>query len=97
MTMEWNNRTYRFNPNGGNGKGSFQEHSELMTEFRKPHADIALVNGLRLNEAALLESLLFLRVNYIMETGGSALPNDTTDQSPLIPIWKVARYKLSQN
>ncbi len=97
MTMEWNNRTYRFNPNGVNGKDSFQEHSELMTEFRKSHADTALVNGQRLDEATFLDSLLFLRVNYIVETGGSALPDDTTDQSPLVPIWKVARYKLSQN
>ncbi len=97
MKNERINRMNGFEPNDSNDKGSFQEHSELMTEFRKSHADVALVNGLRLNEAALLESLLFLRVNYIMETGGSALPNDTTDQSPLVPVWKVARYKLSQN
>ncbi len=97
MTMEWNNRTYLFNPNGGSSKGSFQEHERQMREFRTSHADIALINGPRLDEATFLGSLLFLRVNYVTETGGSALPDDTSDRSPLVPIWKVARYKLSQN
>ena len=97
MTMEWNNRNDWFNPNGGNGRESFEEHNESMREFRMSHANVALVNGPRLDEAAYLDSLLFLRVNYTMETGGSALPDDTSDQSPLVPMWRVARYKLSQN
>ena len=95
--MEWNNRNDRFDLNGGNGRDSFEQHNESMREFRGSHAEVAMVNAPRLDEAAFLESLLFLRVNYIMETGGSALPNDTTDRSPLVPTWKVARYKLSQN
>jgi len=95
--MEWNNRGYQFDPNGGNGNGSFQEHDRQMREFRMSHADVALVNGPRLDEAAYLDSLLFLRVNYTVETGGSALPDDISDQSPLVPMWRVARYKLSQN
>ena len=100
MTMEWNNRNYRFDPNSGNGMVSFEEHNGRMTEFRGSHANVALViNGPRLDEAALLESLRPLQVcrSMIEETGGSALPNDTTDQSPLVPMWKVAHYKLSQN
>ena len=95
--MEWNNRNDRFDLNGGNGRDSFEEHNERIREFRRSHADVALVNGPRLDKASFLESLLFLRVNYVVETGGSALPNDTTDRSPLLPTWKVARYKLSQN
>ena len=98
MTMEWNNRDYRFDSNGGNGRGSFQEHNESMRGFRRSHADVAMVNGPRLDEPALLESMESLQVSHIMmETGGSELPNDTTDQSPLVPMWKVARYKFSQN
>ncbi len=97
MTMEWNNKSDQFDSNGGNGNGSFEQHNECMREFRGSHADIALVNGPRLDKAAYLDSLLYLRVNYTMETGGSALPDDTSDQSPLVPIWRVARYKLSQN
>jgi len=97
MTMKWNNGDYQFYPNGGNGSGSFQEHNELMTEFRRSHADVAIVNGQRLDKATLLESLRPLQVRRIMETGGSALPNDTTDGSALAPVLKVARYKLSQN
>ncbi len=97
MTIEFNNRDYQFNPNGGNSNGSFQEHDRQMREFRTSHADVALVNGSRLDEAAFLESLLYLRVNYVPETGGSAFPDDATDWSTLIPVWKVAEYKLSQN
>jgi len=85
MTMKWNNRE------------SFQEHHERMRGFRRSHADVALANGSRLDKASFLESLLFLRVNYVVETGGSALPDDTSDRSALVPIWKVAQYKLSQN
>jgi len=98
MRMEWNNRNDRFDSNGGNGKGSFEQHDELMRGFRRSHANVATVNGPRLDEAALLERMESLQVRHtIMETGGSALPNDTTDQSALVPMWKVAWYKLSQN
>ena len=97
MTMRWNNKDYRFDSNGGNGGGPFQEHAEHMQEFRRSHANVALANEPRLDEAAFLDSLLFLRVNYVVETGGSALPDDTSDQSPPVPIRRVARYKLSQN
>ena len=97
MAMEWNNKGYQFDSNGGNGRESFEVHDERMREFRSSHADVATVNGPRLDEAAYLDSLLFLRVNYTMETGGSALPDDTSDQSPLVPMWRVAWYKLSQN
>jgi len=96
--MEWNNRDYRFYPNGGNGRASFEEHDERMAEFRSSHADVAMVNGPRLDEAALLERMASLQVSHtMMETGGSALPNDTTDRSALVPVSKVARYKFSQN
>ena len=98
MTMKWNSRNDRFDPNGGNGRESFEAHNESMREFRRPHADVATVNGPRLDEDALLERMESLQVHHaMMEMGGSALPNDIMDRSPLVPIWKVARYKLSQN
>ena len=97
MAMKWNNRDYRFDSNGGNGRGSFEEHDERMREFRSSHTDVALVNGPRLDEATFLEKLLFLRINYVTETGGSALPNEVIDWSALDLMRKVARYKLSQN
>jgi len=98
MTMGWNNRDYRVDVNSRNGGGSFDEHNECMAEFCKSHADVALVNGPRLDESALIESMKPLQVSRnMLETGGSALPDDTTDRSPLVPMWKVAWYKLSQN
>ena len=76
MTMEWNNRDYRFDHNGGNGTGPFQKHDEHMREFRHSHSGTALVNALRLDEAGLLESMEPLQVRRtMMETGGSRLPN----------------------
>ena len=98
MAIERNDRTYQLSPNNGNSNDSFLEHDRQMREFRASHAHIALVNGPRLDdEATFLEGLLFLRINYIMETGGSALLNEAMDWSALIPVWKVAQYKLSQN
>ena len=98
MTMEWNSRNDRFNRNGGNGNGSFEQHNECMREFRGSHTDVAMVNGPRLDEAALLERMESLQVSRtMMETGGSRLLNGTTDWLALVPMWKVARYKLSQN
>ena len=97
MAMKRKNRDYWFDSNGGNSRGSFEEHDEQMSGFRNSHADVAMVNGPRLDEATLLERMLYLRVNYVVETGGSALPIDTTDRSALVPVLKVGRYKLSQN
>ena len=98
MAMEWNSRDYRFGLNGGHSRESFEEHDERMREFRRSHANVVMVKALRLDEAALLQSMRPLQVRRIMmETGGSALPNDITDRSALVPVWKVARYKLSQN
>ena len=98
MVMKWNSKDYQFDPNGGNDGESFEMHNEYMREFHRSHADVAMVNGPRLGETALLERMKSLRVSCtIMETGGSALPNDTTDWLALVPMWKVARYKLSQN
>ncbi|GAH49501.1 unnamed protein product [marine sediment metagenome] len=98
MTMKWNSRNDQFDPNGGNGRESFEEHDERMREFRRSHADVAVVNGPRLDKAALLERMRSLQVSHtMMETGGSRLLNGTTDWSALVPVLKVAGYKLSQN
>lgn len=97
MTMEWNNRDCRFAPNGINGRGSFPEHAECMKWFRRSHADVTMVNGPRCEEPVLPESTRPLPVHPIMETGGSRLPSSTMDWATLIPVLKIARYKLSQN
>ncbi len=98
MTMEWSNRDYRFDSNGGNGNSSFEQHNECMREFHRYHADVAMVNAPRLDKAALIESMEPLQVSRnMMETGGSWLTNGTMDWSALVPVLKVARYKLSQN
>lgn len=95
MTMERNNRDYQFDASGG---GSFQEHNEHMREFRKSHADVAMVNAPGLDEAALMENMEPLQVSRNMtETGGSWLTNGAMDWPALVPVLKVARYKLSQN
>ena len=81
-----------------NSRGSFQEHNERMEEFRRSHTDVAIVNAPRCGQSALLESMRLLHVNRTtMETGGSRLLNSITDWSALVPVCKVARYKLSPN
>ncbi len=98
MAMKWNNSDYQFDPNGGNDGESFEMHNEYMREFHRSHADVAMVNGPRLGEAALLERMESLQVSgTIMETGGSALSRGTTDWSAFVPVLKITWYKLSQN
>jgi hypothetical protein len=98
MTMEWNNRDYRFDSSGVSSSSSFQEHNESMARFRKSHADVAMVNGSRLDEFALLEKMRPLQIRHmIMETGGSRSPEDITGWSTLVPLWKTSRYKPSRN
>ena len=98
MVMKWNSKDYQFDPNGRNGRESFEEHDERMTEFHSSHANVAMVNTPRFDEAALLERMESLQVSRtMMETGGSRLLNSTTDWSALVPVLKIARYKLSQN
>ncbi len=98
MIMEWNNGDYRFDFNGGNSNSSFEQHNECMREFRSSHADVALVNQPKRDELARLDSMLPLQVPHpIMETGGSRFLSGTADWSALVPVLRVARYKLSQN
>ena len=87
MTMEWSSN-----------KASFREHREYMRGFRRSHADVAMVNAPRRDELELLESMPPLPVPPAMvETGGSRLSNSTVDWSALVPVPKVAQYKLSPN
>ena len=86
MTTGWNNR------------GSFKEHDERMKMFHKSHTNVAMANGPMFNKLALIESMRPLQARYAMaETGGSRLPNGTTDWSALVPALKVAPYRLSSN
>ena len=81
-----------------NNEGTFEEHAERVREFRRSHANVALVNGLRLDESALLEGMRLLQVRCTMvETGGSVRCANAEDWSALVPVWRVARYKLSPN
>jgi len=97
MTMERNNRD-QFDPNDGNGRGSFQEHNEYMSRFRRAHANVAWTNKPKRDELARLDSMLPLQVPHpIMEKGGSRFPDGPVDWSDLVPVLRVARYKLSQN
>ena len=98
MVMKWNSKDYQFDPNDGNSRSSFKEHNKRMREFHSSHANVVMVNGPRLDEAALLERMESLQVSHNMiEAGGSRLLNGIMDWSALVPVLKVARYKLSQN
>jgi len=98
MTMERNNRNYHFDPNGGNSRSSFQEHNEYMSRFRRAHANVAWTNKPKRDELARLDSMLPLQGPHpIMKTGGSRFPDGTVDWSDLVPVLRVAQYKLSKN
>lgn len=97
MTMGRKNRD-QFDLNSGHSRGPFQEHDERMRGFRRSHAEVAMVNAPRCDEATLIESMELLPVSRpVTETGGSRFLSGVTDWSALVPVPKVARYKLSQN
>lgn len=97
MTMGRKNRD-QFDLNGGHGRGSFQEHDERIRGFRRSHAEVAMVNAPRCDEATLIESMELLPVSRpVTETGGSRFLSGTADWATLVPVLRVARYKLSQN
>ena len=98
MTMEWNSRDYRFNQNGGNDMDMIKGHNERMSEFRSTHTSISMVNAPRLSDAALIGNMESLEVGRnMLEEGGSIFLEGAEFWSALVPVLKVARYKLSQN
>ena len=98
MTTKWNSRNYGFKSDGTGGNGNFYEHDEQMKEFRRSHGEVAVINGPRRDEAAFLESLLYLKVcGYRFDTGGAVFRSNGEDELHLVPLWKVAGYKLSVN
>ena len=97
MTMERKNRD-QFDLNSGHGRGSFQEHDERIRGFRRSHAEVAMVNAPRCDQATLIGRMQPLHVSHpVTETGGSRFLSGTADWSALVPVLRVARYKLSQN
>jgi len=76
----------------------FEKHNEQMRGFRMSHTDVTMVNAPRRDEPSLPEGKHLLKVGHTrMERGGSGFFHGTTDWSALVPLLKVARYKLSQN
>lgn len=98
MRVRQNNTRDWFGLGGGNRRVSFEEHNEYMRWFRQAHAEVAWSNRPKADELARLESMLPLRVNRAtVDTGGSRFCHDAVDWSALVPLWKVASYKLSSN
>ena len=88
MTMEWNSH-----------RAIFPKHNDYMRAFRRAHAGVAMGNNMRQNEPGLLERTRPLPANRVImaETGGARFLSDITDRSALIPVLKVAKYKLTSN
>ena len=95
MTMAQNNRDNRFDSNGENGRESFHEHDERMRAFRRSHGSDLKVKISRRDLINMMWPLLVADTRK--ETGGSRLLNGITDWPDLIPIWRIAAHKFSQN
>ncbi len=81
-----------------NNRVSFPEHNEYMSWFRRAHAEVAWANKPKRDELVRLDSMRPLPVSdIIIEMGGSRFHRSTTNWSVLVPVWKVAQYKLSPN
>ncbi len=81
-----------------NTRVSFEEHNEYMSEFRKAHAAVVLVNAPKYGESAILARTKPLQLkDIIIEAGGTGFLDNATSWSAYVPVPKVAGYKLSQN
>ena len=107
MTMAQNNRNDGFNPNGQNGKKSFEEHNESIGRFRKSHAQEH--NGrmiefrkshvsVKVSRRDLINTMWPLLVtDAVKETGGAAGPAGMMDWSVFAPIGEVITRRFSAN
>ena len=112
MTMAQNNRNDGFNFNGGNERGSFNEHNESMRMFRKSHTNAQEHNEsmreFRKNHAP--ESLVkvsrrdlintmwpLLVTDTVKETGGSKGPAGMMDWSVFVPMGEGTTRRFSSN
>jgi hypothetical protein len=81
-----------------NTRTSFAKHDESMREFRKSHGDMALVNLPRSKEPSLLKTTQPMLLSHIgMGAGGLRPPANIMDWAFLVPLHRVASYKLSAN
>ncbi len=98
MAKESSSGNDRINSNGGNEMNTFQKHNGLMQDFRKAHANVALVNEPRLDDSAMIGGMEPLQISHIVdETGGSINLDGTWFQFGLIPMAEIKQYKLSCN
>jgi hypothetical protein len=81
-----------------NSRVSFQEHNEDMRRLRKSHAQIELLNAPRYDKLAkLIRTQPADLSDIVIEAGGTRLFHSKIDWSVLVPVPKVAKYRLSQN
>lgn len=76
MTMAQNNRIDWFNPDGRNGKESFEEHNESMRRFRKSHANALEHNAPRRDSFREHNQRIgmFSKSHLVFEAGASWRP-----------------------
>ena len=81
--MAEGNRADGFDSDCNSDKDSFLEYVESMIRFRRSHDDIEVINSLRFDGAALVESMPPMQASRIVtmiETGGSS-PLTPSNQS----------------
>lgn len=86
------------NTNQDNSQRSLQEHNEYMREFYSSHTSVILVNPSKYGRSATLEKTHPVQVNHTTpQAGGSKSLTGMADWPSLVPVLKVAQYKLSRN
>lgn len=91
MTMVWNNRDNRFDPNGGNGRESFQEHNERMRGFRRSHASNVEMR------AAIQKTPLRDIAHVMTERKGARNISGRINWPAIFPTYQVTPRKFSPN
>jgi len=77
---------------------AFAAHIHSMRLFRQSHTCALQVNEIKCDEPALSEDIRTCRVSLtVSETGGSVIPIGTKDWLALVPMWRMAQRRFSQN
>ena len=98
MAIIWDKRNDRFYFELENTRDSSEEHSELMKIFHEFYPSGSEMETPEHNLPALVESGQYLLcANTITATGGSRSTTTPADWLPLIPMWRIALRRFSDN
>ena len=97
MIFKWNRRRPNFNSDNFKSE-DFREHDQNIRRFYKAHHYAAMANPPRLYIfVPVMRAVPLLPSLARKEMGGIRRHPELKEWEALVPLWRVASYRLSQN